>query len=222
MPMSNHKCSPITDLPDDVSSLANKELPALVQVWHEQADRLKQSQAYRDFLDRLRRQLAIETGILERLYNIDRGVTQLLIEKGIDEVYIPHGATDRPAGEVVAMIRDHEAAIEGIFGNIASKTPLTKAYLRELHKVLTAHQQYVEAVNMEGQPITVTLLRGEWKKWPNNPSRRESSWLHEYCLPEHVESEMNNLVEWHRRHDETKVPPEVEAAWLHHRFTPLH
>ena len=125
--MSNHKWSPITDLPDDVSGLANKELPALVQVWHEQADRLKQSQAYRDFLDRLRRQLAIETGIIERLYNIDRGVTQLLIEKGIDEVYIPHGATDRPAGEVVAMIRDHEAAIEGMFGYIASKTPLTKA-----------------------------------------------------------------------------------------------
>ena len=220
--MCSHKWSLITDLPDDLSGLANRELPALVQVWHEQADRLKQSQAYRDFLDRLRRQLAIETGIIERLYNIDRGVTQLLIEKGIDEVYIPHGATDRPAAEVVAMIRDHESAIEGMFGYIASKAPLTKAYLRELHKVLTAHQHHVEAVNMEGQPITVTLLRGEWKKWPNNPTRRDSSWLHEYCPPEHVESEINNLIEGHRLHESKGVPPEVEAAWLHHRFTQIH
>ena len=155
--MPGHTWTPITDLPTDVSAIASKELPALVQVWREQADRLKQSQG----LDRLRRQLAIETGIIERLYNIDRGVTQLLIEKGIDEVYIPHGATDRPAAEVVAMIRDHESAIEGMFGYIASQTPLTKAYLRELHKVLTAHQNEVEAVTMDGQPITVTLLRGE-------------------------------------------------------------
>lgn len=192
--MSGHNWTPITDLPADISGLINKELPALVRVWSEQSERLKLSQAYRDFLDRLRRQLAIETGIIERLYNIDRGVTQLLIEKGIDEVYIPHGSTDRPAAEVVAMIRDHESAIEGMFGYIASKTPLTKAYLRELHKVLTAHQNEVEAVTMEGVPITVTLLRGEWKKWPNSPSRRESSWLHEYCPPEHVESEINNLI----------------------------
>lgn len=220
--MSGHNWTPITDLPADISGLINKELPALVRVWSEQSERLKLSQAYRDFLDRLRRQLAIETGIIERLYNIDRGVTQLLIEKGIDEVYIPHGSTDRPAAEVVAMIRDHESAIEGMFGYIASKTPLTKAYLRELHKVLTAHQNEVEAVTMEGVPITVTLLRGEWKKWPNNPSRRESSWLHEYCPPEHVESEINNLIEWHRAHEINNVPPEVEAAWLHHRFTQIH
>ncbi|MCI0379323.1 MAG: Fic family protein [Gemmataceae bacterium] len=220
--MSSHKWASITDLPDDISGLASNELPALVQVWHEQSDRLKQSEAYRDFLDRLRRQLAIETGIIERLYNIDRGVTQLLIEKGIDEVYVPHGTTDRPAAEVIAMIRDHESAIEGMFAYIASRTPLTKAYLRELHKVLTAHQHHVEAVNMEGQPITVTLLRGEWKKWPNNPTRRNSSWLHEYCPPEHVESEINNMIEWHRFHEGKGVPPEVEAAWLHHRFTQIH
>lgn len=220
--MSGHKWSPITDLPEDVSGLASIELPALVQVWHEQSDRLKESQAYREFLDRLRRQFAIETGIIERLYNIDRGVTQLLIEKGIDEVYVPHGATDRSASEVVAMIRDHEIAIQGMFTYIASATPLTKAYLRELHKVLTAHQHHVEAVNIEGQPITVTMLRGEWKKWPNNPTRRDSGWLHEYCPPEHVETEINNLIEWHRRQEAKGLPPEVEAAWLHHRFTQIH
>jgi Fic family protein len=220
--MSSHEWSPIEDLPSDWATLASKELPALVKVWHEQADRLRDSQAYRDYLDRLQRQLAIETGIIERLYTIDRGVTQLLIEKGIDEIYIPHGSTDRPASEVIAIIRDHETAVEGVFAYISKKTPLTKAYLRELHKVLTAHQHEVEAVNMEGQPIRVTLLRGDWKKWPNNPTRRETAWLHEYCPPEHVNSEIDNLIKWQRILSEKGVPPEVEAAWLHHRFTQIH
>ena len=201
---------------------ASKELPVLVRVLAGSSQSPERIQGVRRVFVRLRRQIAIETGIIERLYSIDRGITRLLIEKGIDEIYIPHGSTDKPASEIVSMIRDHDNAIEGMFGYIASKTPLTKGYVRDLHKVLTAHQNQVDAVTMEGTPITVTLLRGEWKKWPNNPSRRETSWLHEYCPPEHVDSDIDNLIAWHRKHESDGVCPEVEAAWLHHRFTQIH
>ena len=220
--MAGHEWSPITDLPSNWENLCSKELPALVVVWQEQAERLKKSKAFSEYLVRLRRQIAIETGIIERLYSIDRGITQLLIEKGIDEVYIPHGSTDKPAAEVISMIRDHDLAIDGLYAYIASNMPLTRGYLQELHKVLTAHQHEVEAVTMEGMPIAVSLLRGEWKKWPNNPSRRDSSWLHEYCPPEHVEIEVEHLIAWHRNHESVGVCPEVSSAWLHHRFTQIH
>ncbi len=72
---------PIEDLASNWQDLASTELPPLVTVWNEQADRLRQSGAFQSFNEKLRREIAIETGIIERLYTIDRGITRLLIER---------------------------------------------------------------------------------------------------------------------------------------------
>jgi len=102
---------PIQDLPDNWEDLANTELPPLVTVWNEQAERLRDSGEFKNFMEKLRREIAIETGIIDRLYTLDRGITRLLIEQGINESLIPHGATDRPVGQVIALIQDQEAAV---------------------------------------------------------------------------------------------------------------
>src|SRR4029077_20167961 len=65
------------------------------------------------------------------------------------------------------------------------------------------------------------LDKGQYKTQPNSPTRPDGS-VHEYCPPEHVASEMDNLITMYHRHEERGVPPEVEAAWLHHRFTQIH
>ena len=33
---------------------------------------------------------------------------------------------------------------------------------------------------------------------------------------------MDRLVALHHQHQDNQVPPEIEAAWLHHRFTQIH
>ncbi len=33
---------------------------------------------------------------------------------------------------------------------------------------------------------------------------------------------MDRLIHWHEEHVQREIPPEVEAAWLHHRFTQIH
>ena len=33
---------------------------------------------------------------------------------------------------------------------------------------------------------------------------------------------MDRLVAMHKEHEARGIPPEVEAAWLHHRFTQIH
>ena len=58
------------------------ELPALVATWQEERTRLDPGQVER-FNERLHREWAIETGILEKIYTLDRGTTQLLIERGM-------------------------------------------------------------------------------------------------------------------------------------------
>src|ERR1051326_5540636 len=46
--------------------------------------------------------------------------------------------------------------------------------------------------------------------------------MHQYCPPEHVESEMDRLLALHAEHEKKGVPVEIAAAWLHHRFTQIH
>jgi Fic family protein len=212
---------PITDLPEDWREMASDDLPGLGRRWQEQREVLKTTRVYQDFLNRLRRRIAIETGVIERLYTIDAGITQLLIERGIDEALIPHGSTDRPALEVVALIQDHDAAMEGLFKFVAGQRRLTLSYVRELHQVLTRHQDTASGKDADGIPVSIRLIRGDWKKWPNNPTRPDGS-IHAYCPPEQVQPQMEQLIRWHESHGERLIAPEVEAAWLHHRFTQIH
>jgi len=213
---------PIEDLPSSWEELASSEFPSLVTVWNEQAQRLRSSGEFKTFMERLRREIAIETGIIERLYTIDRGVTRLLIEQGINESLIPHGMTDRPIRQVISLIQDQEAAIEGLFDFVGGQRTLSTFYIKQLHQLLTQSQDSTEAlVPSTGQIINVPLIQGDWKRQPNNPMRSDGS-IHEYCPPEQVASEMDQLVEWHHRHSTQQIPPEVEAAWLHHRFTQIH
>ena len=219
--MSDGQWQPIEDLPANWRDLTSSELVTLGNIWREQADRLRQSQAYNLFLNKMRRRIAIETGVLERLYTLDRGITQLLIEGGIDEALIPYGATDRPVGEVVALIRDHENALEGLFKFASRQRQLSLSYIKELHQALTQNQTFTEARDQFGRLVRLDLIRGDWKRLPNNPTRPNGSVCY-YCPPEQVQPQMERLIAWHVEHNEIGVLPEIEAAWLHHRFTQIH
>ncbi len=213
---------PIQDLPNNWQDIANTELPPLVIVWNEQAERLRNSGEFRTFIEKLRREIAIETGIIERLYDLDRGITRLLIEQGINESLIPHGATDRPVGQVIALIQDQEAAVEGLFDFVGKQRNLSTSYIKQLHQLLTQNQETTEAlIPSTGEVVRVPLISGDWKKRPNNPLRKGGI-IHEYCPPEQVASEMDRLIELHHQHRVKQVSPEVESAWLHHRFTQIH
>lgn len=145
----------------------------------------------------------------------------MLIEKGIEASLIPHGSTDKPPEEIVSILKDQEEALQGVFEFVKRNRELSTAYIKELHQVLTRHQNTVQAINGLGRLVELELIHGEWKKHPNNPKRPDGE-THEYCPPEHVAAEMDHLIEMHRQHTKQDVPPEVEAAWLHHRFTQIH
>ena len=219
--MADYKWKPIEDLPADWTKLASSELAGLASVWREHYERVKDTKALKQFNERLRREWAIETGIIENLYYIDRGVTLTLIEKGIQASLIPHGTTDKPAELIVPILKDQEEVVTGLFDFVGQQRQLSTSYIKQLHQALTQHQRTTAAKDSFGQMIEVELLRGDWKRMPNNPTKSDGS-IHEYCPPEQVASEMDQLIAWHQEHLEKGVPPEVEAAWLHHRFTQIH
>lgn len=213
--------TPITDLPDNWQEFVSTEVAALADTWATTYLSLKEKALVDQFNERLRREWSIETGIIERLYTIDRGTTQLLIQQGIDADLITHGATNRPVGEVIKIIQDQREALDGLFAFVDRREKLTLHYIRTLHQVLTRHQDYTEALDQFGNMGAVPLIKGDWKRLPNNPTRPDG-FIHEYCPPEQVQSEMERLRTFHQQHLEQNVSPEVAAAWLHHRFTQIH
>lgn len=217
--MSN-EWTEIRDYETPPAQLARAELRALAQVWREQRQQLAEGEAFRQFLERLKREWAIETGLIERLYTLDRGITQILIEHGIKAALIPHGSTPNP-DTAASMIEDHQQAVEGVFDFVKGNRTLSTGYVKELHALMTRHQETVEGVDAFGRETRVPLRRGDYKLRPNNPMRPDGT-VHHYCPPEHVASEMDRLIAMHLGHQNQGVAPEVEAAWLHHRFTQIH
>jgi Fic family protein len=211
---------PIQDLPPDWAELEVRELRSLDLVWREQRERLNELDELVRLRERLVRSWAIETGVLERVYSIDRGVTEILVAEGLKQGLLD-GATDRDPAEVIAILRDHQEAIEGVFDFVAGRRDLSTSYIKEVHALLTRNQRTVTAIDQFGRTFETELRHGDWKMQPNNPRRADET-VHAYSPPEHVAAEMDLLIELHAQHCEVNVPPEIEAAWLHHRFTQIH
>ncbi len=211
----------ISPFPDD-RDFDFPELHALNSVWQEKKIELETNGAFIDFIKKMKREWAIETGIIERLYTWDRGVTEMLIEQGIEASIISHsGGIPRDEAEhIQIVINDHLGIVEGLFAYIKGKEPLSEYFIRGLQAQFTAHQDYTDAMTPTGNIIQVQLKKGEYKIHPNNP-RRPNGQVHEYCPPEITGEEMAKLVALYRS-AEGHYPSEVKAAWLHHSFTQIH
>ena len=216
-----YKWRPIRDFETAPQTLTDGELESLQRIWVRQKKELIQTAVLDEFDRRLRREWAIETGIIENVYSIDRGVTKTLIEKGINAALIRHDATDRDPTLVARIIQDHYDTLETMLDFVKGQRQLSTGYVKELHAALLRNQETHRVVDQFGHAFEKQLEKGQYKTTPNSPTREDGS-IHEYCPPEHVASEMDRLIELHATHETVAVPPEVEAAWLHHRFSQIH
>lgn len=215
------KWKPVESLLNGWKELEDPGIAALVRVWNEQVSELQGKAIYKTFVDKLRREWAIETGVLERLYELKDSATKTLIEHGLDASLLASSDTDKPVDQVMAMIRDQEAAINSMYKFIAEGRNLSLGYVRELHNVLTANQHTTESEDAEGRTVTVPLRRGDWRQTEAQVTDAEgTTWL--YCEPALLESQMLDLVSGFEQQAAAGVPPEIRAAWLHHGFTLIH
>jgi Fic family protein len=212
---------PITDLLTAWSGLTDGELGPLLQFWNDQRIDLEQRGALKTFKQELAREWSIETGQIEGVYQLDRGITQTLIEKGISADFIPTQPGQKPSELIAAIIQDHADVLEGLFQFVKGERPISKGYIHELHAALLRHQDTAVMMDQFGKLFEARLIKGKYKDRPNNPKKPDGS-LHQYCPPEQVDTEMEQLLSWHIEHEKKGVPVEVEAAWLHHRFTQIH
>ncbi len=212
---------PITDLPPDWQSLSDGELVPLLQFWNDQRADLEQSGALANFSQRLAREWSIETGQIEGVYDLDRGITQTLIEHGIRSDLIPTEPNQKPPELIAAIIQDHYDVLKGLFQFVRGERDLTEGYIHELHAALLRHQETTLVMDQFGKLFEARLTKGQYKERANNPKRPDGA-IHQYCPPEQVDSEMERLLEMHAEHERIGIPIEIEAAWLHHRFAQIH
>jgi fido (protein-threonine AMPylation protein) len=200
-----------TSLIDDISSS-----------WFQRRKVLQESsREYEDFIIRLKREHAIETGIVERMYDLKKGITETFIKEGFYQSYISHGDTNVPVPQLLGHLRDHLDAVDFVFDVVKENRPLTIGFIKELHALVTQHQNSAEGRDQFGKKLKIELAKGTFKTQENNPTREDGTIIM-YCPPEHVDSEMDNLVGIYNQLVSDKIPPIIIASWFHHAFTTIH
>jgi prophage maintenance system killer protein len=219
--MSNYIWKPIEPLSDAERGIDLAAMRPLYESWSSSKDRLNQQSPTQlaEFNRRLVRRLSVETGILERLYDLDRGTTEALIVHGFAEDLVSHSSTNIEPSRLIDILHDQEAAIQLVMDCVGQNRVLSKGVIHELHSILTAHQDTTTAIDQFNVRHEIPLLKGRFKEHANNP-RRPDGEMHEYCPPIHVDSELENLLNWLSGY--SVDDPIIVGAWLHHRFTQIH
>jgi Fic family protein len=198
-----------TSILDDISSS-----------WFERRTKLREDLGeYADFLNRLKREHAIETGIIERLYDLNRGITEVFIKEGFIKSALSHGDTNIAAGDLINHLNDHLAAVNFVFDVVKEDRLLSTSFIKELHQLITRNQNFAKGKDQFGNTLDTKLLKGEYKRTENNPTRDDGTKIF-YCPPEQVASEMDNLISIYKNN--AKIHPLILATWFHHAFTTIH
>src|SRR3984885_9105651 len=167
------------------------------------------------------RRLAIETGIIERLYDVDWGLTLTLVAEGFAREVIERaeGRVDEKTRETLIAQRE---SLELVIAFPRADRQLWPSFIKELHAALTRTQADHEVVDSLGRRDRRPLVHGEWKTQPNHV-RLEDGTISECPPPEQVQSEMDRLLALYADLDaKPQVHPVVKATWLHHRFVEIH
>ncbi len=190
---------------------------ALHRSWKEFAASLDEADRH-TLRRRTLRKHAIETGIIEHLYDIDPGVTEMLVAEGLTREAVARAGGELSPG-VLPMLEAQMEGLEMVTEYVREGFPLTTSFIKEIHALIARAQPYYEATDSLRRPIRAKLNHGSFKTLPNNVKLSDGSLL-EFAPPEQVDGEIERLVDWYNRMSD--VHPVISAAWLHHRFVQIH
>lgn len=210
--------------PLDESLRANNgsiaSLDALRRAWRDHLDSMSEEDRVRTRQRSLRR-LSVETGLIERLYDIEWGMTLTLVAEGFTRDVVER-AGGRVDESVLATLRAQRDSLEMVLDFVQGGRRLSVSFIRELHAALTRTQPTYSVIDALGRPGERPLEHGAWKTQPNHVERKDGSLL-EYAPPEQVQSEIDQLlVHYADLQGRSDVHALTKAAWLHHRFVQIH
>ena len=204
------------------------------EIWHRRFHPVCTSPNERDRIQRgflrFARSLAIETGAIEGLYDLTPEVEEALLRDGprMEHTRLmnpkhPALSLDDAIAQAHALfdvLWDHVKAHNMVLELAVEDHAITKHAIRELHALITAHQDTHRAVDSLGRRVDRKLRKGAFKIYPNNP-RQPDGTVYLYAPPEQVELQLDLMLELYAEYREAHHPLLV-GAWLHHRFIQIH
>lgn len=220
MQMQSHNIWSPIKFDERWNSVKTEKFDIIYPSWEKRRVELqKNEEQYKRFMDQLKRKQAIDTGIIERMYDLKKGITETFIKEGFVDSYLQHGDTDIAPNLLMKYLGDNFEAIDFIFDFVKNDRQLSVGYIKELHSLITRHQNSTEAIDQFGNRIRIALVKGQFKNSPNNPMR--DGVVYNYCPPEQVESEMDSLINiFNNKLVSAHIL--VKAAFLHHAFVQIH
>ncbi|WP_291410824.1 Fic family protein [Actinophytocola sp.] len=207
---------PLPELNGDLQSVLDS-VKSLQRAWKSVVS--ANDDAFQEARRRSLRRHAIETGIIERLYDIDWGVTEALVAEGITADAVARVTDGSVNEDVLEVVRSQYETLEFLAQSAREGRDVSISLIKELHVALTRNQATYTATGPTGMVFEATLHHGEWKKQPNHVTRSDGSRL-EYTPPEQVASQLDQLIQLYHTYENRD--PIIRASWLHHGFVRIH
>ena len=171
--MADQKWRPIEPVDRAVEERLRRDLAALDSIhrsWRESGSGVEiLEHGYP--MHRTLRKHAIETGIIEGLYHIDRATTEVMVIKGL-----ARGADAGVGGEVspgvLEMLEAQEEGLSMVTEYARKGHPLTTSFIKELHVVITRAQPFHFVTDSVGRYVRVMMTHGSFKSIPQQRETR--------------------------------------------------
>lgn len=160
---------------------------------------------------------ALDTGALERLYDLEPGVTVSVLDgvAQFDVERLRHKTTDQ-----TALIDDQREAYNLAFDVATGQQPLTESLIRQIH-ALVCRSQPTYVAYTEAGPQDRDLSRGVYKDQPNHVRQADGTWF-SYAPVLQTPSEVARLVEQARQPAFSGLSPVAQSAYLHDGLSVIH
>lgn len=164
----------------------------------------------------VKRIAAIETGSVEGLYETDRGFTftVALQSASWESLFSSKGE------KTTNLINDQISAYEFVLDFATEKTPISPAWIRQLHEVICSSQTEYQVLTEQGWQ-TQSLTKGQYKSLPNHVVDRNDE-IHAYCPVDMVPSEMQRFCDIINDQEFGTLHPLLQAAFVHYVLVYIH
>jgi len=164
----------------------------------------------------VRRVAAVETGAIEKLYEVDHGFTfTVAMSAAAWEGQRPE-TKDQRHELIEAQIDAYEWTVDFA----TRKLPLTTTLIRELHRsICTGQKTYV--ARTAGGEIEKPLPLGEYKEHPNHVVGTDGEVFY-YAPPEITSQEMQRVADEFDTPEFDKAHPVIQIAFAHYGFVRVH
>jgi Fic family protein len=164
---------------------------------------------------------AYQSGAIEGMHPGDRGLTVTLMAAVADWEVSVRRSADGGGADVVDHIRAGVDALHLALDAATTATPISEAWIRQVHEVATAAQDTYWVNTPTGARQEHALSKGSYKQHDNHVLLADGSLL-EFAPVHDVAPEMERLAQELQSEAFRVAHPAVQAAFAHHALTHIH